>query len=69
MAKLTKDVEVSRTISGGTRSYHLIPGTEVHVVAIESNQIEIYAMRDSKGVTINGYGKIPVENSSFLKCD
>lgn len=69
MARLTRPIEVSRNKDNVVKKYELAPGTEVHVIAIESGQIEIYAMRDSKGATINGYGQIPAKNMNFLKCD
>lgn len=60
MAKLVAQAEVSRQVPGASKKQKLTlqPGTEVHVISVKKNKIEIYAMNDANGTYINGLGII-----------
>lgn len=60
MTKLVAQAEVSRKIQGTAKKekFTLQPGTEVHVIAVKKDKIDIYAMNDLSGTYINGLGEI-----------
>lgn len=70
MAKLKSNLEVRRSVPGSSAPQvtTLTPGAEVHVVAVDGERIEVYAIHGTHGEYVNGLGEVKTSGPPILDC-